>query len=110
MAALTVQAITRTGTGLQPAYTAAAGGGDTVRVGKSVFLHIKNDGGSAVTVTVATPGKAYGLDISDLAIAIPAGEERMIGPIDDAFRGSNGSASISYSGVTSVTLAALRVG
>lgn len=108
MAALTVQTVTRTGTGLNPTYSAASGGGDTVRTGKTTFLHVKNGGGSSVTVTVATPGTAYGLAIADLAIAIPAGEERMFGPIDDAFRGANGSASITYSGVTSLTIAAIR--
>jgi hypothetical protein len=33
----------------------------------------------------------------------------MIGPINDAFRGSNGLAAITYSGVTALTIAAIRV-
>lgn len=110
MAQLSVQAVTRAGTGLTPSYAAASGGGDTVKVGPTVFLHVKNGHSSAQTVTVVTPGTtAGGLAISDLAIAVPNGAERMIGPIDNSFRGSGGLASITYSGVTSLTIAAIRI-
>lgn len=109
MAELSVQTVIRTGTGLNPTYSAASGGGDTVRTGKSTFLHVKNGHSSPQTVTVATPGTASGLAIADLAIAVPNAGERMIGPIDDIFRGANGQAAITYSGVTSLTIAAIRI-
>lgn len=109
MALLTSQVITRAGTGLNPSYGAANSGGDTVKTGKNVFLHIKNGHSSPQTVTVATPGSVGGLAIADLAIAVPNAGERMIGPIDDTFRDSNGLAAITYSGVTLLTIAAIRI-
>lgn len=109
MAELTVQAVTRASDGLEPTYAAASGGGDTVRVAENLFLHVKNGDASAHTVTVATPGTVAGLAIADLTATIPASEERMIGPIDQNFRASTGLASITYDGVTSVTIAAIRI-
>jgi hypothetical protein len=109
VAELTVQAVIRTGTGLNPTYAAATGGGDTVKTGQTTFLHVKNGHTSPQTVTVATTGTLDGFAVADLAIAVPNAEERMIGPINDAFRGSNGLAAITYSGVTALTIAAVRV-
>lgn len=109
MAALATQVVTRDGTGLNPTYAAAAGGGDTVKPGDRVFLHVKNGHSSPQTVTVATPGNVAGLAIADLAIAVPNAGERMIGPIDGNFRAANGLAAITYSGVTSLTIAAIRI-
>lgn len=109
MAELDVQAITRAGTGLEPAYDAAAGGGDSCRTSNRTFLHVKNGHSSPQTVTIATPGTVDGLAIADLAVAVPNAEERMIGPIDDVFRDSGGLAQITYSGVTLLTIAAIRI-
>lgn len=109
MATLTVQAVTRAGTGLTPTYAAASGGGDAVPIAKNLFLHVKNGHSSPQTVTIATPGNVEGLAIADLAIAIPNGADRMIGPIDALFRDSGGFAQLTYSGVTALTLAAIRV-
>lgn len=97
-------------TGLAPAYSAAAGGGDTFTPGDDVFLHVKNGGGSSVTVTVVTPNTAAGgLAISDVAVAVPAAGERMIGPLprQNFSRSADGLGDITYSGVTSVTVAVL---
>lgn len=112
MATLTTQSIVNTG--LAPTYQAAAGGGDKVRPGTRVFLHVKNDGGGSVTVTVddvlsQEPSGAAAFDPNLEVVIEPAGE-RMIGPIvETRFRGSDGLAAITYSGVSSVTVAALRV-
>jgi hypothetical protein len=106
---LASQVVTRAGTGLNPTYAAASGGGDTVKTGKNVFLHVKNGHSSPQTVTIATPGSVGGLAIADLAIAVPNAGERMIGPIDDTFRDSNGLAAITYSGTTLLTVAAIRI-
>lgn len=109
MAEISVQAVTRAGTGLNPTYSAANGGGDTVKTGETTFLHVKNGHTSPQTVTIVTPNDYEGLAVSDLAIAVPNAGERMIGPIDDVFRASNGFASITYSGVTALTVAAIRI-
>lgn len=110
MALLNIQTITAAG--LNPSYTAAAGGGDKVSLGApNTFLHVKNGGGSSVTVTVTTQNNAYkGLTVPDRTVTVPASGERLIGPLDAALHSDvNGQASVGYSAVTSVTVAAFRL-
>jgi hypothetical protein len=109
MATLTTQTITRAGLG--PTYATAAGGGDKCKPGNNVFLHVKNGHSSPQTVTVVTPGTFEGQPIDDLAVAVPNAGERMIGPISPSlFRDpSDGLASITYSGVTSLTIAVIQI-
>lgn len=111
MATLTNQAVARSG--LAPSYAAAAGGGDKFRPNENVLLHVKNGSGGAITVTVVTPGSVGGQGIADLAVSVPAGGERMIGPFPErlfANAGDSGLASITYSAVTSLTIACLELG
>lgn len=109
MAALTNQTINLAGVG--PTYAAAAGGGDTCDPGSRTFLHVKNGGGAGITVTLTTPGQKAGLAIADPAITVPAGGERMIGPLDaPTFADpTTGKVGIAYSGVTTVTVAAFNL-
>lgn len=106
----TLAAQQATPTGLNPAYVAAAGGGDSIEVGPTVFLHVKNGSGASITVTVNSIAACnQGFD-HDLAVAVPAAGERMIGPITaDRYAGSNGYASVTYSGVTSLTVAVVKL-
>jgi hypothetical protein len=116
MALLTVQQ--PTAAGLAASYAAATGGGDTVANNGKMYLHIKNGSGGSITVTVAktisTPQNVpgYGLvTISDISVAIAAGAEKFIGPIDpNAYNATAGTGliSITYSGVTSLTIAAIQ--
>lgn len=107
MATLAVQVIDRDG--LTPSYSSAAGGGDKVVPGEGCFIHVKNGGGSPVTVTIVTPDTVEGdLDIEDRAVAVANGAEAMIS-VGDLYAGSDGLASLTYSGVTSVTIASLRI-
>lgn len=112
MATLATQSIVRTGT--IPTYGAAAGGGDKMTPGTGAFLHAKNASGGSITVTIAVaagdPGT--GLVIADLAVAIAAGAEKMIGPIPAQYFAdpTDGLAAITYSGVTSLTVASLNLG
>lgn len=108
MATLTMQPVPDTG--VAPAYAAANAGGDKCVAGNGVFLHVKNGGASPITVTLATPGTVQGLAIADRAVSVPNAGERMIA-VPDLYRdpADGGLASISYSGVTSVTVAAFRV-
>jgi hypothetical protein len=87
---------------------AAAGGGDTAPVGPGRFLYASNGSGGALTVTVATPGTVSGLAIADTAVSIAAGDIAII-PLANVHRGSNGRAAITYSGVTSLTVAAFEL-
>jgi hypothetical protein len=108
VATLTVQDIVRTG--LAPSYGAAAGGGDEFANNGSVFYHVKNGGGGSITATFVTQSTVDGLAVSDLAVAVPNGGERIVGPFPPGiYNDANGRVQVTYSGVTSVTVAALRL-
>lgn len=108
MATLAVQAVLQSG--IVPTFTAASSGGDVFPNDGRTYLHIKNGGTGAVTVTVDsfTPC-SYGFD-HDILISIPAGSERIIGTFPPSrFNNDSSMVSVSYSGVTSVTVAAFRI-
>ena len=114
MAELTIQQITEAGGSVT--YSAAAGGGDTADNGGSTFLNIKNGGGSEVTVTItaqttSVESSIYGdLTKANASIAIESGAEAFIGPFKpSSFNNTDGEIAITYSGVTSVTIAALYI-
>lgn len=114
MAALTVQQSKRSGNGVDLAGVSAGGGGDTFATTGKELLVIKNGGGSPITLTVATPGTAGdGLAIADLTATIGAGESRLLGPFPPGLYAVDGqpgnNVALSYSGVTSVTVAVVRV-
>lgn len=96
-------------TGTEIAYAAAAAGGDTVKPGDRVFLHVVNGDVSDHTVTLAVPGTEYGQAKPDVAVTVTAGEERMIGPLPRQLANSNGLVDITYDAVTSLTIAAVRI-
>ena len=113
MATLTVQTVSEAG--LEPAYVAAAALGDAFKNNGRTMLHAQNGSGGALTVTVTaqqTAATVPGLGTvarASLAIAIPAGEERMIGPFAQAFNDADGNVQVTYSGVTSLTVAAIEL-
>lgn len=107
MAQLAVQQASLSGTPVT--YTAAAGGGDTFTLPHdAVALRVKNGGGSPITVSVAFPGTTpYGVaNPVRTTSSIAAAAEVVIGPIPpSAVDVSTGLVSVTYSGVTSVTVA-----
>lgn len=113
MATLTAQTLAESG--LDATYAAASAGGDDVinPTDKRLFLHVKNGDASSHTVTVAALDNSvdvvgYGpVTKPDVSVAIPAGEDRFIGPFPHAAFGS--SLPITYDAVTSVTIAALHL-
>ena len=88
----------------------AAGGGDTMVGGSARFLYVNNGGGSPITVTLATPETVEGaLAVADRAITVTNATFRII-PVPSRYNDpSTGLTSITYSGVTSVTVAAVAV-
>lgn len=115
MATITTQKVTEAGLDA-PTYTAAAGGGDVVnnRLG-DVILHIKNGSGGNITVTVAAQTTAasdptFGaLTKVSASVVITAGGDGFIGPFrPTAFNNSSHQIVMTYSGVTSLTIAALK--
>ncbi|WP_228915908.1 hypothetical protein [Streptomyces sp. DH20] len=107
MAALSTTVAPLTGAALT--YTAAASGGDTCQTGAGVLLLVRNDDAASHTVTLATPGTVNGLAIADRDVAVAAGTEVAIPVTNDYRDQSTGRASITYDGVTSVTVAVVRV-
>lgn len=109
MAVLTIQEVTVAG--INPSYAAAAGGGDTFAPTSPEphILHVKNGGGGSITVTIddptsASPGAATQFN-PDAAVTVTNGQERMIEIDPGRFvNTSTGNVSITYSGVSSVTV------
>jgi hypothetical protein len=104
MALLSAQAVTRAG--LNPAFVAADAAGDTFLPGDRIQLRVKNASAAAVTVTVNSVRPCdQGFD-HDVAVSVPAGGDLTIGPFpSERFAGAGGVVSVSYSAVTSVTVA-----
>jgi hypothetical protein len=112
MATLTTQPITRAGTLITP--VAAAGGGDAMAVGSGMFLEVVNGGGSSITVTLAVPAaRTYepNVAITSPVITVVNATTRWIGPVDAATFADpvTGLCTITYSGVTTVTVAAVQL-
>jgi hypothetical protein len=106
VATLAIQTIDKDG--VLPSYVAAAGGGDKVVPGQGTFIHVKNGGASPVTVTIITPETVDSdLSVQDRAVVVANASEQMIA-IPGRYRGTDGLASVTYSAVTSVTIASLR--
>lgn len=104
MAQLDTQPISSAG--IEPSYEAATSGGDSCAPG--TFLHYKNGHSEAQTVTLVTPGSFAGLAIADRAIQIAAGDECMVRVGDEYRDPSTGLCSITYSGVTALTVGCFR--
>lgn len=104
MAAITTQTAPGV-TGAVLTQTAASGGGDTVpnNNGKTL-LYIENGSGAPITVTVDSELCSFGQE-HDASIVVPAGANRLAGPFDKARYGA--TLVLSYSGVTSLTVAAV---
>ena len=106
MATLTVITPTYAGATFSPA--AAAGGGDKFVNTGNELLYIKNGGGSSINLTLDAQAVA-GLPITDPVIAVAAGAEKIVGPFDPRyFTDASGFLNLSYSGVTSVTVAVIQ--
>lgn len=106
---LTVQDIARSG--LTPALAAANTDGSYVPNNGRVFLQVKNAAGSSITVTVASQKTILGLAVADVTVTVPATTgDKMIGPFPpDVFNDAQGQITVTFSAVSSVTVAAFRL-
>jgi hypothetical protein len=113
MAVLAVQQIARTG--LNPALAAAAAAGDAFANAGRTFLRVKNAHATvARTVTAVSqlPAGAIpqGAVKTDLAVAVPALQERWIGPFDPAsFNDANGRVVVTYDTEADLTVGAFAL-
>lgn len=95
--------------GLNPAMTAANVDGHSVPGSGDILIEVSNASGGAVAVTIPTPATVGGLAVADGGGSIPAGQRRIFGPFRaDLCNQSDGTVSIDFSAVTSVTCAAYR--
>lgn len=95
-----------------PTFVAASGGGDTLKAGDRTYLIVRNGSGAPITVTVARfPNPdAEGMAETGLTVSVPATTgERWIGPLyGSRYRNpSTDNVEVTYSGVTSLTVAAV---
>jgi len=108
MAVLTVQTVSRSG--LQPSLAAAAGGGDSFANTGNEFVYISNGGGGSITLTIVTQSTVDGQAVADRTVSVPAGESRFVGPFPTShYNDANGRVQLTYSGVTSVTVAICKL-
>ena len=107
MATLITQPISQAG--LSPAYQAASVGGDSYTPSSVTFIALKNGSGAPITLTVVTTASIFGQPIGNIAVPIPAGAEVFCGPFDpgEVQQPSSSLASLTYSGVTSLSVAAI---
>ena len=112
MATLTTQIVNRAGTVITP--VAAAGGGDAMACGSGMMLEVVNGGGSPITVTLNIPAARTAepnVAVTSPAVSVTNGTTKWFGPIDAVWFADpvTGLCSITYSGVTSVTVAAVQL-
>jgi hypothetical protein len=94
--------------GVTPTYASAAAGGDQAPIGRNFLLEIRNGGASPITATLVTYATFKGIAVADTALVIPAGGIGLV-PMDTVYRNpANGQATVTYSAVTSVTVAVLQ--
>lgn len=108
MATLTPAALVAGGT-LEASVAASAGGDKVAPIGDRVWVEVTNGGGSSITVTIPSYAAVRSQAAADRAITIAASATKKI-PIfaDLNTNPADGLASITYSGVTTVTVAAYR--
>ncbi len=110
MATLTVADIVRTGTG-EATFASAAGGGDVfANDGNTRFIAINGSGGS-ITITMTTQQTIGrdGLAVGDTAPTVAAAGTAILGPFDPSlYNNTSGQVAVTYSGVTSLTVAAIK--
>jgi hypothetical protein len=111
VAAIITQTITTAGL----AYTtaAASGGGDTATLASATdvgsMLIVKNGAGAPVTVTIADPGTTpAGNSTTAPANPVAAGATAIFPLLPAQVNPSTGTIAITYSAVTSVTVAVVR--
>lgn len=91
-------------------YTAADVTGNTFTPNTRGMLLVKNGSGGSINVTVVVPGTdAYSQARPDVVVAVAAAAEKAIGPfpLDLGDPANAGLITVTYSAVTSVTVALL---
>ena len=111
MATLTVNAVTRSGLNLTDALTAAGVSGDQWANTGTECLVVYNGSGSSITVTLTYTNTFDGASPANKTVAVGAGKMYVVGPFPQEYYNSAAQlAGVTYSSVTSVTVAVVRLG
>lgn len=96
--------------GLTPTFVAAGADGDTYTNAGVTYLFVKNDGPAAIEVTIDSVRKCdQGFD-HDEKVTVEAGTTGQLGPFPfSRFNNAGQKVAVSYSDVTDVTVAVVRV-
>ena len=74
------------------------------------IVHVLEASGTATDVTVVTPGMVDGLAVADRVVTVAANTEAFIGPfLPSVYNDSAHKTALTFSSVTSVSIAALRL-
>jgi hypothetical protein len=108
MSTIAAQQITPQGL-VNPTFAAASGGGDAFSPGDRTVFVVKNGSGASITVTVDVTATVFGLAAPNIPVVIPAGQQAFLGPYPagEVEQESTGLCDVTYSAVTTVTVAAL---
>ena len=108
MAQLVVEAVSLAGT--TPNMVAASAGGDSFSNDGNTMFKVTNGSASAVTVTIDSPLPCnFGYN-HNVIVNVAAGATVDLGPFAPTrFNDSVGNVDVTYSAVTSVTVAAVRI-
>lgn len=106
MATLTIEEAPVTGLD-DVTFQAADNLGDDAPTGAGLALLVKNTDTASKTVTITTPGTVRGLTIEDPQLSVPANTGLAVIPLLRSVFGS--SASITYSAVTGLSVAVVRL-
>lgn len=110
MATLSANTIVKGGLDDSAVHAAAAAGGDEFGNTGREFIEVINGGGGAITVTITAQGSGHGQDYEDETISVGASDQAKIGPFSPlVFNDSNQRVQVTYSGVTSVTVAVFKL-
>lgn len=108
MATLSVTTLSPSGTA-DPAPVAAAVGGDQFTNNGKTLFKVVNGGGSAITVTIVAQRACDQGTLHDITNSVGAGATEWMGPFSERYVDSSGFTQVTYSGVTSVTVAPISL-
>lgn len=90
-------------------FVAAAGGGDKVLPNARGLVLIRNADATATTVTIVVPGTAYGIARPDYTLSVAAGATGAFSGLPPDLLDTDGYISLTYSKVTSLTIAVVEI-
>lgn len=81
----------------------------------NTLIEVTNGGGGSINVTIVAPAGAIRpadgafpqMALASNVVAVGAGATRLIGPIPTGFNNSGGECTVTFSGVTTVTVKAI---